>query len=105
MYCGIKLSPEQKILIENSLIVLQNENRFADMYFWGRINGIENDYYIAFGYTRDCLRDRKYFFSIDGFQWLLLPFVHNPKTFQATMLCQTPFSGDPSLVTFVKLAS
>ncbi|XP_037811178.1 radial spoke head protein 9 homolog [Lucilia sericata] len=103
MYCGIKLSPEQKILIENSLIVLQNENRYAGIYFWGRINGIAKDYYIAFGYTRDCLRDRKYFFSIDGYQWLMLPFVHNPKTFQATMVCREPFSGDPSLITTVKL--
>ncbi|XP_065356930.1 radial spoke head protein 9 homolog [Calliphora vicina] len=103
MYCGIKLTPEQKMLIENSLIVLQNENRFADMYFWGRINGIVKDYYIAFGYKRDCLRDRKYFFSTDGYQWLMLPFVHNPKTFQATMLCPEHFTGDPSLITPVKL--
>lgn len=105
MYCGIKLSPEHKILIKNSLIVLQNENRFANMYFWGRINGLARDYYIAFGFTKDCLRDRKYFFSIDGYQWLMLPFVHNPKTFQATMLCHENFSGDPSLIRTVKLVS
>ena len=105
MYCGIKLTPEQKVLIENSLIVLQNENRFAGIYFWGRIQGIAKDYYIAFGYLRDCLKDRKYFYSIDGYQWQMLPFVHSPKTFQATILSREPFSGDPSLVTTVKLVS
>ncbi|KAM7351403.1 radial spoke head protein 9 [Cochliomyia hominivorax] len=103
MYCGIKLSPEKKILIENSLIVLQNKNRFESILFWGRINGIIKDYYIAFGYTKDCLRDRKYFFSVDGYQWLFLSFVQNPKIFQAAMLCHEPFSGDPSIIRRIKL--
>uniref|UniRef100_A0A0A1X3V5 Radial spoke head protein 9 homolog n=1 Tax=Zeugodacus cucurbitae TaxID=28588 RepID=A0A0A1X3V5_ZEUCU len=103
MYCGQKLTPEQKVLIENSLIVLQNENRFTGMYFWGRINAITRDYYIAFGYTQDCLKDRKFFYTIDGYQWMMLPFVHSPKIFQATILCREPFIGDPILVTTVEL--
>uniref|UniRef100_A0A1A9UXB7 Radial spoke head protein 9 homolog n=1 Tax=Glossina austeni TaxID=7395 RepID=A0A1A9UXB7_GLOAU len=103
MYCGQKLSPEQKVLLENSLIVLQNENRFTGIYFWGRINGIKNDYYIAFGYIKDCLKDRKYFYSLDGFQWLMLPFISGPKIFQAAILCPDPFYGDPSLLITVKL--
>lgn len=105
MYCGMKLSEEQKILIENSLITLQNENRFTAIYFWGRIDGIANDYYVAFGYVRDCLKDRKYYYSVDCYQWLLLPFVQNAKTFQATILCREPFRGDPSLQLTVKLVS
>ncbi|XP_061396139.1 radial spoke head protein 9 homolog [Musca vetustissima] len=103
MYIGIKLSPELKLLIENSLITLQTENRFAGVYFWGRVNGIEKDYYIAFGYLSDCLKDRKYFFSTDGYQWLMLPFVQNAKIFQATIVCPEPFYGDPSLIRCVKL--
>lgn len=103
MYFGTKLSQEQKLLIENSLITLQTENRFAGIYFWGRINGIEKDYYIAFGYLSDCLKDRKYFYSTDGYQWYMLPFVQNAKIFQATILCRDPFNGDPSLIKCVKL--
>ena len=103
MYCGQKLSHEQKVLIEYSLITLQNENRFTNIYFWGRINGINKDYFVAFGYTRDCLKDRKYFYSIDGYQWLMLPFVQSPKIFQATILCREPFLGDPSIITTVRL--
>lgn len=105
MYCGRKLSPEQRILIENSLIVLLQENRFSGMYFWGRITATKNDYYIAFGYTNDCLKDRKYFYSLDQYQWQLLPFVQSPKIFQATILAPDPFVGDPSLQTYVKLVS
>ncbi|ALC40088.1 CG31803 [Drosophila busckii] len=103
MYSGRKLSPEQRILIENSLIVLLQENRFSGMYFWGRITATKNDYYIAFGYTNDCLKDRRYFYSLDQYQWQLLPFVQSPKIFQATVLAREPFVGDPSLQMFVKL--
>lgn len=105
MYCGMKLSPEQRILIENSLIALQNDNRFSGMYLWGRITATKGDYYIAFGYTNDCLKDRKYFYSLDQFQWQLLPFVQSPKIFQATILAREPFIGDPSMLTYVKLVS
>ncbi|XP_017116821.1 radial spoke head protein 9 homolog [Drosophila elegans] len=103
MYCGMKLSPEQRILIENSLIALQNDNRFSGMYLWGRITATKNDYYIAFGYTNDCLKDRKYFYSLDQFQWQLLPFVQSPTIFQATILAREPFIGDPSLMSYVEL--
>lgn len=105
MYCGRKLSPEQRILIENSLIVLLQENRFSGMYFWGRITATKNDYYIAFGYNNDCLKDRKYFYSLDQYQWQLLPFVQTPKIFQATILARDPFVGDPSLQIYVRLVS
>lgn len=105
MYCGQKLTPEQKVLIENSLITLQNENRFLGIYFWGRINAINNDYYIAFGYTNDFVKDRKYYYSVDGYQWYLLPFVHSSKIFQATILSQEPFTGDPSNIQDVKLVN
>ncbi|XP_075149767.1 radial spoke head protein 9 [Haematobia irritans] len=103
MYTSAKLSPEQKILIGNSLITLQAENRFAAIYFWGRINGIEKDYFIAFGYRGDCLKDRKYFYSLDCYQWFLLPFVQNANIFQAAILCRQLFYGDPSRLICVEL--
>lgn len=105
LYTGHKLSHEKKFLIENSLILLQNENHFANIYFWGRINGIAKDYYIAYGYKADCLRDRKFFYSTDCYQWQLLPFVQSPKVFQATILCREPFYGDPLSTSTTKLVS
>ncbi|XP_013118282.2 radial spoke head protein 9 homolog [Stomoxys calcitrans] len=104
MHSGVTLlSPEEMILIENSLLALQAKNRFTYIYFWGRINGIERDYFIAFGCLRDCLKDRKFFYSLDGYQWLMLPFLQCERGFQATLLCRQPFCGDPSSINCVKL--
>ncbi|XP_037958118.1 radial spoke head protein 9 homolog [Teleopsis dalmanni] len=103
LFIGKKLTPEEKMLIEHSLLILQTENRMTGIYFWGRIDGIANDYFIAFGYTYDCLKDRKYFYSNDCYIWQLLPFIHTPKIFQATMLSHDPFIGDPTIYMPVKM--
>lgn len=94
---GQRLSPEQVLLIENSLIILQHENKFKDVYFWGKINAIESDYYISFGYTTDCLKDRRYFYSLNCYDWFLLPLAKS-KNFEATLRSNTKFTGDSSLV-------
>lgn len=96
-YTGYTLTHEQTALIENSLIILQNENKFRDIFFWGRINGIENDYYIAFGYLKDCLRGRRYFYSTNCFDWYLMP-PHNPDMYETCLLSTSKFQGDPTLV-------
>lgn len=67
------LCPSKIALIKHSLIILQTESKLKNIYFWGRLNGIENDYYIAFGYTKSLLSDRSYFYSKDCFEWYLLP--------------------------------
>lgn len=94
---GHRLSPEQILLIENSLTILQHENKFKDVYFWGRINAIESDYYISFGYTTDCLKDRRYFYSLNCYDWFLLPLAKS-KNFEAALCSNTKFTGDSSLV-------
>lgn len=101
-YCSQKLTPEQHILIENSLLVLQNENRFKDIFFWGRIDGIEKDYFIAFGTYADCLGERKFYYSTDCYNWLMMPY-ENKELFEACFLCKELFLGDPTHLTVVKL--
>lgn len=105
LYAGQKLTPEEKMLIENSLLVLQNENRFHAVFLWGRINGIEKDYWVAFGYTEDCLRERKFFYSLDCYQWFMVPFVEKPEFFKAAVLCREKFLGEPGHIVTVKLVS
>lgn len=61
-YSGNTLSNEQWIILQNSLTVLQTENHFKNIYFWGVIFGQEADYYIAYGYKKDALFGRKYFY-------------------------------------------
>lgn len=67
------LCPGKIALIKHSLIILQTESKLKNIYFWGRLNGIENDYYIAFGYTQNILNNRRYFYSKDCSEWCYLP--------------------------------
>lgn len=97
---GLLLNAEQQALIENSLIILQSENKFQYIFFWGCINGLENDYYIALGYLKDCLRGRRFFFSTNCVQWLLLP-PWNPEQCEASLLASSKFQGDITKITEV----
>lgn len=101
-YSGHCLSPQESLLIENSLIILQDEQKFDEIYFWGKIIGLEADYYIAFGYKKDCLKFRRFFYSQNGFDWMLIP---NPKQefFKACLMCDKMFQGDPGLVLDIEM--
>lgn len=57
---GICISTENSQLLQNSLLILQTENHFRKCYYWGRINGLQNDYHIAYGYEKDCMNGRVY---------------------------------------------
>ena len=61
-HVGVCIGPERSILLQNSLIILQQENHFKKCFYWGRINGIQQDYYIAFGFQKECLQSKKYFY-------------------------------------------
>lgn len=87
------LNTEQAALIEHSLILLQSENQFPHIFFWGRISAVDADYYIAFGYLKDMLRGRRFFFSVNCVQWYLLP-PANPEQYVSCFLAQTQLSGN-----------
>lgn len=97
-YCGISLSFQEASLLENSLIVLKSDNKFNETYFWGRINGVKNDYYIAFGYNKNCLSGSKFFYSINCTgEWILLPDIV-PDNDRLCLLNQNLFQGDVSVI-------
>jgi len=50
---GIIFSPEQKACLQTSLCILQNNYKFDRVYFWGKILGIKDDYFIAQGVEKD----------------------------------------------------
>lgn len=66
---GIVLSPEQKAALQTSLVIQQNHYKFHKIYFWGKILGVKDDYYIAQGSQRDELAETKtlYRYSIFDF--------------------------------------
>lgn len=61
-HAGITLGAEKYILLQNSLVILQNENHFKNIYFWGIIYGLQFDYYIAFGYEKDALLGKVFYY-------------------------------------------
>lgn len=102
-YSGaVLLNLEKTALIENSLIILQSNNKLSEIFFWGRITATDADYYIAFGYTKDCIRGRKFFFSINCHAWYLLP-TADRDLFPLCLRAESPFVGDISTVIEVTL--
>lgn len=104
-YSGFKLTDMEAALIENSLIILQSDNKFRGIFFLGRIDtsGTER-YYLAFGYSKDILKDRKFFYSLNAYEWFMMPDFKQkllPVARRATAL----FRGDPSLVEEVLMVS
>ncbi|KAF7389139.1 hypothetical protein HZH66_010276 [Vespula vulgaris] len=99
-YAGICTSTEFSQLLKNSLLILQKENHFRKCYYWGKINGIQKDYHIAFGYEKDCMNGQIYYYSMDGLNWLLLPKSQKYAKF-LTPLAVNKFEGEPSFATNV----
>ena len=56
---GVILSPEQKAALQTSLMILQSNMKFDKVYFWGKILGMKDDYFIAQGVGMDEIADKK----------------------------------------------
>ncbi|XP_071453740.1 radial spoke head protein 9 homolog [Hetaerina americana] len=84
-------------MLKCSLVILQNENHFRNVYFWGKIYGTDHNYYISYGYQKDALADIIFYYSTDCVKWGMLP---SSSDFDSSSLkyCITPFSGDPALL-------
>ncbi|XP_072051566.1 radial spoke head protein 9 homolog [Amphiura filiformis] len=93
--CGIVLSPEQKTALQNSLVILQNNQKFNRVFFWGKILGIKGDYFIAQGTGDDEMVDRKTLYSLDCVTWGLLPQATQAIREQCSVV-KGRFIGDPS---------
>lgn len=94
---GHILSTEESIILHNSLLILQNENHFRKIYFWGRIFGLDNDYYVVYGYRNDVLYDQLFYYSLDCINWALLPLATQYAR-KLTAICSARFQGDPAIV-------
>ncbi|XP_047120370.1 uncharacterized protein LOC124803234 [Schistocerca piceifrons] len=94
---GNTLSCEQQVVLYNSLTNLQNENNFTNVYFWGKILGTESDYFLAYGFRKDVIKGKVFFYSTNCVDWGVLP-LSSPAVANLALICQAPFQGDPSLV-------
>ena len=57
---GVILSTEQKASLKNSLLLLKNREKFRRVELWGRIVGIQGEYFIAQGFGVEQLMEKKY---------------------------------------------
>jgi len=99
---GIVLSPEQRAALQSSLVMLQEHNKFQRIYLWGRICGVTDDYFIAYGSGKNEFgKDKKYFYVKTReekellMRWKLL----NAPTDEARQKMKSisgRFTGDPS---------
>lgn len=92
---GVILSPEQKAALQTSLTILKNNQKFAKVYFWGKISGVKDDYFIAQGVEADEFKDRKVLYSKDCVHWGLLP-PATQEMREKAKLAKGRFTGDPS---------
>ncbi|XP_013177278.1 PREDICTED: radial spoke head protein 9 homolog [Papilio xuthus] len=92
---GIMLTNELISLLQTSLTMLQVENHFTHMQYWGQIYGVDRDYHIAVGINRDAINERKYFYTTDFKFWGLLPKAKKKYKF-LSLIANTPFRGDIS---------
>ncbi|KAI8893148.1 hypothetical protein BC833DRAFT_609416 [Globomyces pollinis-pini] len=91
---GFTLNVEERSALRTSLIVKQDEEKLENIALWGKILGIQADYFIAQSYDSK-LFDRKYYYTLDYVNWFQLPIV-SPKDAEHCSIIQGKFIGDPS---------
>ncbi|ESN96418.1 hypothetical protein HELRODRAFT_156021 [Helobdella robusta] len=99
---GIILSPEQKALLEVSLPVLKNDEKLTNLQFWGKIRGVNSDYFITKGFGNNYFGPKRYFYSQDCLSWGIL----NPpdkEMVKKSKLVHEMLTGDPTFVSESKV--
>ncbi|XP_013422186.1 radial spoke head protein 9 homolog [Lingula anatina] len=92
---GTILSPEQKAALQTSLVILKNNQKFNRVYYWGKILGVKDDYFIAQGIGKDEMNDKTTLYSKDCVNWNLLPPATDAMK-KTSRLAKGRFTGDPS---------
>jgi radial spoke head protein 9 len=92
---GFVLSTEHRAALSSSLVVLQNNEKFESVKFWGTIVGTTGNYYVAQGFGKSQLTDVKNFYTHDCISWAQLPEVH-PVIAASAQRIRTRFTGSAS---------
>lgn len=92
---GVGLNQSQRSALETSLIIAQVNHKFSDVRFWGKISGIKEDYFIVYGINKDELNGRKFLYSLNCLDWLLLQDASEDSMTKSELI-RGRFIGDPS---------
>lgn len=92
---GIMLTLEQKAALQSSLCIAKEKNKFEKVYFWGKIIGVRDDYFIAQGIGKNYMGGKRTLYSKECVNWALLPPATQAmkESAQKAIGC---FTGDPS---------
>lgn len=103
-YNGIGLNLEQRFHLQNGIQRLLNSDlahSFEELKFWGRVEGIKNDYYICIGvlYSNQYEFPTKRFFWASSTDFSFKPFkAMNNQHFDEFDKLTSLFSGDPNKI-------
>lgn len=61
-FAGIVLSVEQKSCLQTSLAVAREQYKFNRIYFWGKILGTKEDYFICAGVGPNEMKNRTFLY-------------------------------------------
>lgn len=92
---GASLNLEERMKLEIALLKLNETQKFEQILFWGRIEGVEKDYYIALGLNFKGQYEfptKKFFWSSNDFKFAELPPI-NPTYNDLVETLRTPFTG------------
>ncbi|XP_072356302.1 radial spoke head protein 9 homolog [Scyliorhinus torazame] len=92
---GLMLSPEQRAALQISLEIAKKNYKFNQIYFWGKIIGLNADYFVVQGVETDELKGRKSLYSLNCMDWKLLP-PATDEMIERSMHVKGRFLGDPS---------
>ncbi|XP_046847451.1 radial spoke head protein 9 homolog [Xenia sp. Carnegie-2017] len=92
---GVILSTEQKAAFQSSLVILKSNYKYKKVFFWGKVLGVRDDYFIVEGIGKDEMTDRHLLYSVDCVKWGLLPHVTEQMKANCAFV-KGRFTGDPS---------
>ena len=61
-YAGVILSVEQRASLQTSLAIAREQYKFNRIFFWGKIIGTKEDYYIACGVGTNEISQRTFLY-------------------------------------------
>lgn len=91
---GFTLNVEERSVLNSSMATKKAEEKLSNIFLWGKVLGIQRDYYIAQS-TGATLFERKYFYSLDMLNWFQLLELSQDEKSRIDQI-QARFMGDPS---------
>ncbi|KAJ3050059.1 Radial spoke head protein 9 [Rhizophlyctis rosea] len=91
---GFTLNVEERAAIAASLQLKKDQEKLETIALWGKILGIQRDYFVAHSPGDDVFA-RKYYYSLDLVNWLQLPDV-SPEEMTRIEAIHGRFFGDPA---------